>query len=277
MRAVRTEAVLIGAVLLLAACGGAQSERVKLSGRTENRPVSVAMFDKVELKGPDRVIVRVGGNPSVSMTGDVAVLDTVETVVEDGKLVVRRKGRGWSVSGAGERATITVTVPRLAAASVGGSGEMTVDRVSGGDFAAAIGGSGDLHVGDVRAGKLEAAIGGSGDLKFDRVEADKVEMAIGGSGSIDAAGRARSVEASIAGSGDVLASRLQADTAAVSIAGSGTANVHARTTAKIAIVGSGDAVVSGTARCETSKMGSGSVRCGGGGNGGGGGASGAGN
>lgn len=251
-----------GAVFVLAACSGAQAERVSLSGRTETRPVAVALFDKVELKGPDTVIVRVGASPGVSMVGDAAVLDTLEAVVEDGKLVVRRKGRGWNVSGPRDRATVTVTVPRLVAASVGGSGEMTVDRVDSELFEAAVGGSGDLRVDDVRAGKLEAAVGGSGDLKLDRIASDSVDMAIGGSGSIDAAGRARSVRAAIAGSGDIMASRLEADTAAVSVAGSGNANVHARDTAKITVVGSGDAVVAGAARCETRKMGSGSVRCG---------------
>jgi len=255
--------VLVGAVLMLAACGSAQAERVKLSGRSETRPVAVAGFDKVELKGPDRVIVRVGSASSVTVAGDAAVLDRLDAVVENGKLVVRRKGQGWfsHVLSPQEKATVTVTVPKLSAAAVGGSGEMNVDRVRGDGFSAAIGGSGDLRVGEVRVSKLEAAIGGSGDLKLDRVEANSVELAIGGSGSIDAAGRTRSVEASIAGSGDVLASRLEADTAEVSIAGSGSANVHARNTAKISIVGSGDAVVSGTARCETSKMGSGEVRC----------------
>ena len=250
------------AVLVLAACSGVQAERVTLSGRTETRPVAAAAFDKVELEGPDTVIVRVGAGTSVSMAGDAAVLDTLEAVVEDGKLVVRRKGRGWNISGEREKATVTVTLPRLAAASVGGSGQMTVDRVDGAAFAAAVGGSGDLRIGEVRAGKLELAVGGSGDLKLDRVASNSVKMAIGGSGTIDAAGRTRSVEAAIAGSGDIMASRLEAETAAVSIAGSGNAKVHARTTAKIAILGSGDAVIAGPARCETSKMGTGTVRCG---------------
>lgn len=252
---------VLAAVLVLGGCGFSQAERVKLSGRNEVRPMNVAEFDRVELKGPDRVIVRVGGAQSVAAAGDAAVLDTLEAAVEGGKLVIRRKGRGVNIFGDADRATVTVTVPRLAGAAVGGSGEMNVDRVNGGDFEAAIGGSGDLRIGEVRARKLEAAIGGSGDIRLDRVDADSVEMAIGGSGSVNAAGRARSVAASVAGSGDVLASRLEAETAEVSIAGSGTANVHARTAAEIAIVGSGDAVISGTARCKVSKVGSGEARC----------------
>ena len=248
--------------VMLAACGGAQAERVQLSGRSEQRPVAVAAFDKVELKGPDRVVVRVGGAQSVVMAGDSAVLAEMEVAVEDGRLIVKRRGRSWSVSGSKEKIIVTVTVPRLAAAAVGGSGEMTVDRVGGGDFKAAVGGSGDLRIGQVQAGTLEAAVGGSGDLRFDQVAADSVKMAIGGSGTIEAAGRARTVEAAIGGSGDIRASRLESENAEVAIAGSGTANVHARTLAKIAIAGSGDAEVSGPARCETSKIGSGSARCG---------------
>ena len=253
----------IGAALLLAACSGAQAERVQLSGRSEQRPIPVGAFDKVELKGPDSVIVRVGGAQAVSVAGDSAVLDRMDIQVEDGKLVVRRKDRNSNVSGPRDRATVTVSVPRLAAAAVGGSGEMSVDRVGGGDFAAAVGGSGRLRVAELRAGKLEAAVGGSGGLSVGRVDADAVEMAIGGSGSIDLAGRARAVEAAIGGSGDILASRLQARTAEVSIAGSGNAEVNASDTADISIAGSGDVVVHGGARCQTAKMGSGSVRCGG--------------
>lgn len=256
--------LLIGLpLLMLTACGLNQSERVQLSGRSEQRPVVVAAFDKVELKGPDRVVVRVGAAQSVSIEGDSAVLALMDVAVENDKLVVKRNTRNTNVSGDKERATVTVTVPRLAAAAVGGSGDMTVDRVGGGDFAAAVGGSGDLRIGQAQAGKIEAAVGGSGDLKFDRVEATSVEMAIGGSGTIEVAGRARSVEATIAGSGDIEAAGLLTRTAGVSIAGSGNAAVNASESARVSIAGSGDVTVSGGARCETSKIGSGSVRCGG--------------
>lgn len=253
----------VGTALLLAACSGAQAERVQLSGRGEQRPIEVAAFDKVELKGPDRVVVRVGAAQSVSMEGDSAVLERMEVVVEDGKLVVRRKERNYSISGDNERATVTVTLPQLAAAAVGGTGRMSVDRVSGGDFSAAVGGSGQLRVGQTQARKLEAAVGGSGDLTFDRVEADSVEMAIGGSGTIGVAGRTRMVEASIGGSGNVEAKDLVARTAEVSIAGSGNVAVNASDTAEISIAGSGDVTVHGGAKCETSKIGAGNVRCGG--------------
>lgn len=251
-----------GTALLLTACGEAQAERVTLSGERVARVAQVGAFDKVELEGPDTVRVRVGGAQSVAIEGDRAIVDRLEVVVEDGKLVVRRKGRNWNVGGRGEIATVTVTVPRLAAAAVGGSGEMSVDRVGGGDFEAAVGGSGRLDVGEVTSGKLEAAVGGSGSLRFAKVEADSVELAIGGSGTIAASGRARAIEASVGGSGNVEAQGLATRTADVSMAGSGNVAVNASDTASISIAGSGDVMVGGGARCRTSKIGSGKVRCG---------------
>lgn len=255
--------LVIGMTALLAACGGAQAERVQLSGKSEQRPVQVGAFDSVELKGPDRVVVRVGGAQSVTIAGDSAVLAEMDVAVERGQLIVKRRGRMFNIRGDNERATVTVTVPQLASAAVAGSGEMTVDRVAGGNFEAAVGGSGKLRIGQAQAARLDAAVGGSGALSFDQVQADSVEMAVGGSGSIEAAGRTRSVEAAIGGSGKIRAARLESENADISVGGSGTADVHARGLAKVAIAGSGDAVVHGGARCETSKVGSGTVRCGG--------------
>ena len=114
-------AVLIGAVLLLGACGVAQAERVKLSGQDERRPVQVGAFDKVELKGPDRVDVRVGAAQSVSMSGDRAVLERMIVRVEDGKLIVERRDRNTRTNGDRERAVVSVTMPRVRAAATGGS------------------------------------------------------------------------------------------------------------------------------------------------------------
>ena len=253
----------IGAAFILASCNSAQAERVALSGERVARTAQVGAFDKIELKGPDTVRVRVGGAQLVSIEGDRAIVDRLEVVVEDGKLIVRRKGSNWSVGGRSEIATVTVTVPRLVAAAVGGSGEMSVDRVGGGDFAAAVGGSGRLDIGEAKAGKLEAAVGGSGNLRFAKVEADSVEMAIGGSGTIAAAGRARAIEASLGGSGNVEAQNSATRTAEVSMAGSGNVAINASDAASISMAGSGDVTVSGGATCQTSKIGSGTVRCGG--------------
>ena len=251
------------AALVLTACGGARAERVELSGRQDSRAYRLGGFESVSLEGPDRVIVRVGGAAGVSAAGDSAVLDQLEVRVERGALKIGRKRNGWtSVNGDRERAVITVTVPRLAAAAVAGSGEMTVDRVAGGSFAAAVSGSGDLRVDEVRGDALSAAVAGSGDLTVARAAVRRAELSMAGSGDLRVAGTAGTVAASIAGSGDIDASGLQGATGQVSIAGSGNAAIRAQDAAQVSIVGSGNALVHGTANCQVSKLGSGGARCG---------------
>lgn len=253
--------IVTGALVLLAACSGAQAERVQLSGRYEQRVISVGAFDKIELKGPDPVIVHVGAAQSVSIAGHSAVIDRMNVTVENGKLVIEREGRFLNMLGPKEGATVTVTAPRLVAASVSGSGEMTVDQVGGGDFTAAVGGAGQLRVGRTQAGVLNASVGGSGDLSLGQVDAASATLAVGGSGTIDVSGRTGTMKTAIGGSGDISASKLRARTAEISAAGSGDTAVHASDTATISVAGSGSVVVHGGARCTISKVGSGSVRC----------------
>jgi hypothetical protein len=200
-------------------------------------------------------VVRVGGAQSVTMAGDSAVLAEMDVAVERGRLIVKRRGRLSNIRGDNERATVTVTVPQLASASVGGSGDMTVDRVAGGSFEAAVGGSGKLRIGQAQAARLEAAVGGSGVLSFAQVQADSVEMAIGGSGRSRRRAAPHASRRRSAGRAISAPQGWSRRTRTLRLPGSGTADVHARGQAKVAIAGSGDAVVHGGAQCKTSKMG----------------------
>ena len=83
----------------------------------------------------------------------------------------------------GGHVTVYVTAPALEAASIGGSGDMRIDRIQAARFAASIAGSGDLEIG--------------------ALQAREADFSIAGSGGIRAAGRAEQAEISIAGSGNV--------------------------------------------------------------------------
>lgn len=257
--------LLIGLpLLLLAACNANRGEAIELSGKNVSKAFAASAFDKVSLEGSDNVVVRVGPAASVRAEGDSAIIDRLDIRVEGGELKIGRKGRGnWFSSGKRRgSATVTVTVPQLAGASVEGSGNMSVDRVTGARFEVAVAGSGDLKVGSVETRALEAAVAGSGDLDLERVATGPVKFAIAGSGGLSAAGTADVVEVSIAGSGDVEAASLTAARSKIAIAGSGNVTLGVRETAEISLMGSGDVDIRGTATCKTSKMGSGEVRCG---------------
>jgi Putative auto-transporter adhesin, head GIN domain len=234
----RTATIILPA-LLLSACSVAESTP---SGPSATRSFDVSGFDEVELAGSDDVRIVAGPAFSVQATGPEKILDRLKIEVKGSKLSVGRKSRSWSMGWQDDKgALITVTMPTIKAASLAGSGDMTIDRVETPEF--------------------EASLAGSGNLSVKSAQVDKLGVSLAGSGDVTLAGATKSIDISIAGSGDVMAKDVNATDASISIAGSGNVDARATGAASVSLLGSGDVNISGTANCKTSKMGSGEVRC----------------
>lgn len=211
--------------------------------RASEQTYAVAPFEEIATVGPQDVVVTLSDGYAVRSEGTPEALSRLEAVVEDGKLSIRPKnqfagGFNWGrVAGA----TFYVTLPRLEAVSLAGSGDMRVDRISGERF--------------------EGSVAGPGELAIGAMEVERADFTIAGPGNLVAAGTAGETHVSIAGSGEVRASGLRSRTASVSMAGSGDAALTVDEDARVSIMGSGDVDIAGPARCTVSRMGSGDVRC----------------
>lgn len=237
--------LLIAGSLILAGTISACSEsQAQNAGPSTSRTYQVAGFTGLEVAGPFDVKVTTGKVLSVSAQGPQKLLDATEVLVEDGKLVIRPKKKGWFGGmrwGSDQPAMFTISVPALTSAEVAGSGDIDIDRVSGDRFA--------------------GAIAGSGNMRLPQVQVRDLALAIAGSGEVNVAGQAQKASYEIAGSGDMDASRLTAVDADAEIAGSGNIRARVTGTAKASIAGSGDIEISGGAKCQSSKAGSGEIRC----------------
>lgn len=236
--------ILIAALLPLSACGnafdrGSDSPGVTGSGTGTSRSYDVTGFTAVALAGSDDVDVRVGPAFSVRAEGDAAALDRL-TIERDGDTLKVGHRNGISYSGKG--AKIFVTMPAIEGASIGGSGDLTVDRASGKEF--------------------EGKLAGSGTLRLPALAVGDADFSIAGSGDISAAGTAKMLDVKIAGSGSLDAAGLVASQAEIALMGSGDVRATVKGDAKISAVGSGDIDLGPDARCNTTKLGSGDVRCG---------------
>ena len=234
-------APMIAASAALAGC----QVRAENGGAIVSRNYQVGNFKQIEVAGPYDVEVRTGGNPGVSARGSEKLLEHTTVEVDGDRLVIRPERRngwfhfGWSSHG---NAHFAVTVPQLSGATIAGSGDIRVDRVTG--------------------QKFEGTVAGSGGIKVAALDVQSLKLSIAGSGGVKAgAGKTQSAEYEIAGSGDLDAGAVQAQQVKVSIAGSGGVKAHASGTADVDIMGSGDVEVSGGAKCNVSKAGSGNVRC----------------
>lgn len=237
--------LLIVPALLLAACGGASfasdgdGDVIAPGGSGGQRSYAASGFERIGLLGPDSATVSVGPAFSVRAEGDPAVLDRLQVKVKGDRLELSR--RRDALGGGSGAARFVVTLPRIKAAAVAGSGNMTIDKAEADAFKASVAGSGDLAIGALRTGALDASIAGSGNFS--------------------ATGLAERLDASVAGSGNFDGPGLVSTSADVSIAGSGRVRARVNGEASVSIVGSGDAELGPQARCTVSRVGSGRARC----------------
>lgn len=241
MRRMTVLTTLGAAAALLGACSSGNAAGSS-DGPAGTRSFAVGAFDAVALEGADNVRVVTGTTASVVANGPADELDRLDIRVDGSTLKVGRKRGMWSIGWhSGPGVTVTVTTPGIKEASIGGSGDMTVDRVRGDAFKGAIGGSGDLDIADIQTANTSLSIAGSGNIR--------------------AAGTAADADLSLAGSGDIDVRNLKSQTADISIAGSGNVQAAVSGKAKISLIGSGDVTVKGTRDCSVSKIGSGEARC----------------
>jgi hypothetical protein len=211
-----------------------------------NRNFSVPDFTKLRVEGPYTVHVRTGSHVSVSARGPQRRLERLIVEERDGTLVISTEksafNMGWAM-GESQEVVVDITVPTLSAASLTGSGDVSVDRIRTPMFEAALTGSGDLAIAEINTGRLSAVVTGSGDLSL--------------------AGHAERADAAVRGSGDIKAGGLAVGALTVNVSGSGDVTVGPTRQAGGTLVGSGDIGIAGHPTCTISKHGSGDVRCGG--------------
>lgn len=207
---------IIVAGLALTGCGGSASapaitESAQLSG--------VANFDAITLTSGDSVEVRRGADYAVRIDGPAGSRERLMIRREGNALRIGRREQGlWVADPAAAR--IVVTMPAIHAATLSGSGDITIDQ-AGDPFAATLGGSGDMTIG--------------------QLQGDRARLTVSGSGTIAAAGSVRTLALTTTGSGDIDARQVQAGEATLSVAGSGSATLGPGARCTIRRVGTGAA------------------------------------
>lgn len=228
--------------LMLMACAAAMATPAVAA----DRGFTVPAFEKLRVDGPYTVHVRTGSRVSVHARGPQRKLERLIVEARDGMLVISTEKSAFNLGWAnGETAAVVVaiTVPMLRAASLTGSGDVTIDRIKTPAFEASVVGSGDLAIGQIDANRLAAVVTGSGDLSL--------------------AGHAERADISVRGSGDIKAGALSIGLLTVNVTGAGNVTAGPTRQAGGSLLGSGDISIAGHPACTVSKHGSGDVRCGG--------------
>ena len=239
-------------LVLVTGCNGAASESETAAERDDpparvgpiaTQSFALKGFTGVEVAGPDDVTIRQGDAFSITARGRQESLDRLEIRLDGAQLKIGRKREGFSFSNRDDDdLDIAITMPRLDAVRLTGSGTIDADSIDG--------------------DAVEAVLTGSGDLKVTKLTAKRADVTVSGSGDIEiVGGTIEAGELSVTGSGDIDAEGLAAATLEVSVTGSGNVDAQATGKADISILGSGDVTLAGGASCTKRQMGSGTVRC----------------
>lgn len=213
-------------------------ERVQGSGKIVKQNRDVSHFNALSVGVGSDVEIRLGNTEGVIVETDDNLQPLIETKVEDGTLRIRLAKNNLRID---SRNTKIIVMAR------------TLDKLS-------IGGSGNVSADKLRGEKLSIDVGGSGSVSIGQMDSESVSIALGGSGNLKAAGNTERLQVSIGGSGKVYVGQLQSRDAVVSIGGSGQATVWAKKTLNLSVAGSGDINYYGDPQISKSIMGSGTIK-----------------
>ena len=158
----------------------------------------VAPFSSVELAGANTVVIHVGAQLSVAVTGDDNLVSRVTTVVRDGQLVIDNAGSFTTKS----PMQVAVSVPSLDGVELAGAGTVTVDGVENAAFSAELGGDGTL----LAAGTVQlvtAVLAGHGTLDLHDLVATDGTAQLQGTGTIRIH-TTSTLDATLTGTGTIL-------------------------------------------------------------------------
>jgi Putative auto-transporter adhesin, head GIN domain len=203
----RRSIALIGAAVLIALV--ALTVSVLLAGKNDHDVVTgsgtpatdvraLPQFSAVDLAGANRVTVRVGTPQRVVVHADSNLLDNVLTRVRSGVLIVSGRGHFTTRS----PMAVVVTVPSLRAATLSGTGELTVTGAATSTFVARLSGTGTLTASG-QADRVTATLTGAGTLNLASLRARNMTVVLRGAGTATVHAT-DSLNATLAGTGSIL-------------------------------------------------------------------------
>ncbi len=272
----------ISTVILLVAvlASSCSFQIVSGSGKLSSETRNVRGFTSVTLAGIGTVYITQGPTESVRIEAEDNLIPYFDTSVVGSTLKIGLKDQYMGISMQPTRPVkFYVTLPRLEAVTLAGSGDIIASKVQAGAFAISLlgsgnistdaltatnldiqlSGSGNINLRTVSANQVTATIAGSGDIQVEALTADKISSKTAGSGNITIGGKVTDQSAEILGSGDYLAGGLKSATATVRVTGSGNSQISTSQTLKVTILGSGDVAYSGSPTVYASIAGSGKV------------------
>ena len=206
------------------------------------RTFEVTGFEKIQVKGPFKVVLTTGVPPSAKASGAQGALDRVAIDMVGRTLVVHTNQSAWgSSSNSDDSGAIEVRI---------GTHELN---------SATLMGAGSLQISDVHGLSFDESVQGSGQIVIGRADVDQFTATLIGTASAVVSGRAGMLKLSTEGVSSFDGSGLVAKDATIRANGASTIKAGVTNSAKIDATGPATVSLSGGASCTTRLTGSASA------------------
>lgn len=229
--------IILLLILVVAGVQTALSQKIKGTGPRVTRTLDLASFEKIESNISADVEITQGSTQKITVEGQANIIDLIQTEVSDNKWKIKFPKNTW---GDYEDLKIKITLPKLTAVGLGGSGSIITTNM-------------------FTADEFNVGVSGSGTVKV-MVEANRVDCGLSGSGNIHLQGKTHDLKIGTSGSGNVKALDFSASQVKIGISGSGSCEVSATDMLEAGISGSGSIRYKGQPKIKTGISGSGSIQ-----------------
>jgi hypothetical protein len=152
-----------------------------LQAQAAEQTRSVAPFTTIANSGPVSVHSEVGKAQSVTVSGNDELVADLLTEVVGNELKIHMRHETTNFNSHRDSLRVSITMPQLAAFTMGGAGETVITHMSGDSLDVRFGGAGSLKAdGSVRT--LTLNVGGVGSIDTRELHADTATVNVGGVG-----------------------------------------------------------------------------------------------
>ena len=199
----------------------------------------VSDYDVLNLKGLGDIFLTQSDIASLTLEGDVELLDHIKTEVNQGELVISYKN--WLDFLLIPRSLkIYATMKDIHGVKVSGRGTLKADAID--------------------TDQLKLNISGSGDIEIGHLTAENLEVATSGSGQFNISGKVNKQNVRVSGSGKYEAAGLDSQQAVVRVSGACRATLNAQEALDVSVSGSAEVRYAGSPRLRQRVSGSASIR-----------------
>ncbi len=206
----------------------AQWEKINGDGNVKKETRQVSSFTGISVSGNVNVEVSYNDSKTITVEADENILPFIETVVENGNLLVRTKDKIGIRSK--NKLIVHASLTTLTMLRVSGSGNIT--------------GSGDFS----NDRKTDISVSGSGDINVGMNSFNETKINVSGSGNVTLRGKStNNIEATISGSGNIDCADVSCNDVFAHVSGSGNIKVYANKSIDAKVSGSGNIYYKGSA------------------------------